>query len=501
MLESDRILAFVRGVPQIVPESWCLECKICCRFPDTRNVQTPRWSQVEAAWARPAPLRGQAGGEPGWFESRPGSPSLAPRLEGCPSGGYRCPAFEPGTNRCSIHEVKPLDCRLYPFVLAESPGGEQAVLAMDTKCPYVQAHGSDPELAAYAARLAQYLEQPVAEEYLRLNPEIIGPFWPEYLSVATFAPGQKRITQGRRNPPHRALLPLSAEDRARLRALLHKASRATSRWSLGALLGWEDLLRVWWAPLGEGMGIFAEQSGAVFMPVPPIAEDCTPQVLEAAWRLLQEANGGSEVSRIEGVEAMDRVLFESAGFRLEPAEPEYLYRTSDLAHLRGDRYRSQRWAINRCRRTAPCRYRPFREQDLAPCLQLYTAWAIGRQREHSDPHARRLIRDSLYFHRRLMMEGERLGVAGRVLEGASGLLAYSFGGPLSDEVFCIFLEIADRRVPGAAQLLFREFCREMEGFPILNAMGDEGLEGLRRAKLGYRPTGQVRLFTARRVKK
>ncbi len=489
-LETDPLARFVRGVPQIVPERWCLECKVCCRFPDTEGVQSPRWSSQEAGWAR------QAGGEEGWFVSRPGSPSLAPKLTRCAgSDGYRCPAFQPETNRCGIHSVKPLDCRLYPFVLARTPGGDQALLAVDTKCPYVQAHLNEPALTAYASELFRYLDQPAAEEYLDRNPEIIGPFWPEYLSVAAFPAGQRRLAQATFRLPHPTLQPLSDADRDRLRALLWKEGRSCSRWTLAGLLGWQDLVRTWWASLSGGMGLFCEQAGGVYMPIPPVGTDSAPQALREGWRILEEANHGGAVSRIEGIEPRDLPLMESAGFRVERTDREYLYRMSDLAGLRGNRYRSQRWAVNRFRRSVRARYRPFEERDLASCLQLYTAWAIRRQRAERDPHARRLVRDNLYFQRRLMMDRARLGVLGRVLEAEEGILAYSFGGPVSEETFCVFLEIADRKVPGAAQTLFQEFCRELGSFRTLNAMGDEGLEGLRQAKLGFHPAGWADVFT------
>ena len=486
---------FILNLPQIVPESWCLECRVCCRFPDTRNVQTPFWSGLEAGWAQRKLPEAQA-----WFRPEPSSPSLSARLMGCAESGYRCPAFEPGTNRCRIHEVKPLDCRLYPFVLASNPGRTQVLLAMDSKCPFIERHGGDPELAAYAAGLVEYLDTEVGMDYLERNPNVVGPSWPEYLWVGALPRATARIpTERKQESPHPALRALREEDLPMFSEALRAAPHAASHYTLASILGWGDLLRPWWAPLdGGGVALFSEQAGSFFMPVPPLGKPDAGQVRQA-WEILEQANReAAGVSRIEGIEESALPLFGETGFSIERSESEYLYSLSALAGLRGDDYRSQRWAINRCAKSIPFRIRPFERADLVPSLQLYTRWAIHRQKTAGGAAERRLLRDSLFYHRRLMMDHERMGLWGRVLESEGRVLAYTFGGPVSADTFCVFAEIADRRVPGLAQTLFRELCREAEkeGFRWLNAMGDSGLPALRRAKLAYRPAKELPVFTA-----
>jgi len=488
---------FILNLPQIVPESWCLECRICCRFPDTENVQTPFWSRLEADWAEQAVPEARA-----WFKSEPASPSLSARLKGCGETGYHCPAFDPRTNRCDIHAVKPLDCRLYPFVLASNPGGTEVLLAMDAKCPFIERRPEDPELAAYAARLVEYLETAEGLEYLRQNPRVVGPAWPEYLWMGAL-PRATGWIQGdpERKPPHPSLRPVREEDLPVLGKALRARSHGASHYTLASLLGWSDLIMLWWSPLkAGGLVLFSEQAGGLFLPVPPVGDSAGEGSVREAWEILEQANGGAAVSRIEGIEAAEVPALQRMGFSVQPAEEEYLYDVASLARLRGDGYRSQRWAVNRCLKSIPLRVREFQQQDIVPSLQLYTRWAIRRQRAASEDSEKRLLRDSLFYHRRIMMDRERLGLQGRVLESEGKILAYTFGGEISPETFCVFAEIADRQVPGLAQTLFREFCREIEkkGYRRLNAMGDAGLPALRRAKLAYRPTTLLPVFTARR---
>ncbi len=493
-VNPEDLRRFVLGLPQIVPESWCFECRICCRFPDTEKVQTPFWAPLEAAWAKESSPEAA-----GWFKPEEGSPSLSPRLVSCGGAGYRCPAFEPETNRCSIHAVKPLDCRLYPFVLAHNPGGTEVLLAMDTKCPFIESRQEDPKLSAYADRLAAYLDTETGMEYLRKNPKVVGPSWPEYLWVAALPRATSWIQPGPSAvPPHPALRPVQPEDLPLLRRALEARVHTASHYTAASLLGWSDLIRLWWAPQEEGMSLFAEQAGGWFMPVPPLGAGLREDQVQSSWEILKEINQGGGVSRIEGIEPSDVPLFERMGFSVSEGEAEYLYSAPVLARLQGEGYRSQRWAINRCAKAVPFRVRPFEEKDVVPSLQLYTRWAIHRQRKASGDMERKLLRDSLFFHRRIMVDRDRFGLVGRVLESEGTVRAYTFGGAVSSDTFCVFAEIAERSPAGLAPTLFREICLKAEkmGCRQINAMGDAGLPSLHRAKRAYRPASELPVFTA-----
>ena len=483
--ESRRELSsFVREVPQIVPESWCLQCKICCRFPAAEGVQAPTWSALEAEWASGNDQRES------WF--RPAadhSPTLLPELrhneQGC-----QCPAFENLTNSCSIYSVRPLDCRLYPFVLAKDASGMRVVLAMDTKCPYIQAHGTGPEVVEFTSRLARYLESPTALKYLRINPQIVGHFWPEFISVAAL-PAMAPDGQERVSPPHPALVPLSWAQRGLLQEFLALHTHASSGYTLAGILGWSDLLRYWWMVLEGTFCLFAQQAESLFMPLPPLGEKVTTDLLRTCWEILETANRGEGVSRIEGVEPRHQRRVMASGFRPVLSNTEYLYVRKDLVSLQGNRYRSQRWAVNRCLRMWDVRVRPFQDEDLVSCLELYTVWGIRRQQRDQEAFPKALVRDGLFFHRRLMMNHRELGLTGWVAEVDGHIRGYTFGASVSSKIFCVFLEIADPAFPGLAQVLFRDFCRRLEPFEWINAMGDEGLPGLQRAKRAYRPVGVV----------
>lgn len=492
---EDEVARFIEGIPQLVPESRCLDCKICCRFPDTEHVQTPTWSSQEAGWLQEA-VRVR------WLKPDAAGPSVRPVLKEC-GHGFLCPAFDAGSNRCTIYPMRPLDCRLYPFTLCEDASSERLCLAVDLKCPYIQENIEDPKILDYAARLIQYLHKPEAAHYVRMNPAVVGPTWPEFLFIAGLPHLKKAVRRQLDTPsPHPALRPLEGPEGAKqLRKALSFEKHRYSGYTAAGVVGWADIIRYWWAPLEDSLCLFAEQAGGFFMPLPPLGRSPDSKLADQVWAMLMELNGGNEVSRIEGIEAEQKEAWVGFGFHLEAGEPEYLYSRVDIAGLRGDRYRTQRGMINRCLRNAEAwSFRPFRKADLVACLQLYTKWGLYRQQEVPEPFFRALVRDGLFFHRRLMMEGDLLGVTGRVLEKGGRIAGYTFGAEVSADTFCVFLEIADPAVDGVSQLMFREFCREMNSYPFINAMGDSGLSGLRQAKESYHPRELVTPWIARKKK-
>ena len=92
-------------LPQLVPSHTCLQCDVCCRFPDPDSALRPYFTENEIA-------RALAGGiiEETAFPNRRGSQVI---LVSEPHGeGYLCPAFEATTSTCRIYEQRPLDCQL-----------------------------------------------------------------------------------------------------------------------------------------------------------------------------------------------------------------------------------------------------------------------------------------------------------------------------------------------------------------------------------------------------
>jgi len=86
----------------------------------------------------------------------------------------------------------------------------------------------------------------------------------------------------------------------------------------------------------------------------------------------------------------------------------------------------------------------------------------------------------------------------RVARVDDKITAYTVGAPISSDLFLILLEISDPDYPGLGGYLFREFCRELEGYQWINTMDDSDLSSLRQSKQSYHPIRKIPFFSVTR---
>lgn len=310
------------------------------------------------------------------------------------------------------------------------------------------------------------------------------------------------------------LTPLRLTDQYRLdRAMAGMATgRNTSlaAWSFPSHYIWKDLFTYSWAEIDGWWCLFAEYADGIFMPLPPLGPHAAngllchtfQQVLHRVLDFMDTRNHGTRVTRIENIPAGLKEELEAWGLNVTAKDPDYLYHTSHLVQLKGNAYKSQRAAYNRCIRTRRIRIAPYRITDRDACLALFQRW-MGQKEDvlfpGSAPHedvACMMLRDAAKAHRVVLQEFRELGLIGRVVWVDGSLKAYTFGYPRSRDMFCVLLEVADRSVYGLAQYLFREFCREFQQYPLINTMDDSGLPRLARAKMAYHPCQLVSNYIA-----
>ena len=168
---DDPISDAIRDSGLVSPRD-CLACEVCCRFPESASPLAPFFSNEEAGRARAAGV-GKSAFPPGRLG--PGSRVL---LE--PWGEiFRCPAFRPGRNDCSIYPVRPIDCRLYPFMLMFDRRGGKVWLGLDGYCPAAAARRHGPKFEECVARLLRMLDGPLAAEVVEARGLVGG--WMEHV--------------------------------------------------------------------------------------------------------------------------------------------------------------------------------------------------------------------------------------------------------------------------------------------------------------------------------
>ncbi|MCG3777409.1 MAG: hypothetical protein JW388_0095 [Nitrospira sp.] len=480
-------------LPQLVPSGTCLQCDVCCRFPDPDSALRPYFTEQEIT-------RALAGGvEKTAFPNLRGSQVvLVPDLGG---EGYRCPAFDVATSQCGIYEHRPLDCQLYPLALMWDATHSHILLGWDTKCPFMREALPD-EIQRHANRVIALLDQPSVREQVVAHPRLIGRFQEDVIVLACLSSLTEAFaTQWGPSPLHRLML----EDIPYVTMMLDR-SGLCGPYSLAAYSPvyhyiWTGVLSYWWVELHGAVCLFAQSPDGWFLSLPPIGPGSIEGPLSDAMELLHRWNGNVPVSRVENVSSPLAPELARLRYRLTPKEPDYLYRAADLAALAGDRYKSQRALCNRFEREQSWVVASYQAGDRQGCRVLLREWSYQKQAEGLDPFGVMLLADAESAHEILWSQVSVLPVRGTVVRIHGRVCAYTFGYWLTSKTFCVLVEIADRTFPGLAQYLFREICRTAmaEGADYINTMDDAGLPGLRASKQAYHPAMLIPNVIASRV--
>ena len=162
-------------LPQLVPSRICLQCDVCCRFPDPDSALRPYFAENEITRALAGGVEGTA------FPNRRGSQVV---LVSDPHGdGYFCPAFDAATSTCRIYEQRPLDCQLYPLALMWDEAHDQVLLGWDTKCPFMREE-IPGEIQRHADRVMALLDQQDIRDQVVAHPRLIGRFQEDVVVLA-----------------------------------------------------------------------------------------------------------------------------------------------------------------------------------------------------------------------------------------------------------------------------------------------------------------------------
>ncbi len=161
---------------------------------------------------------------------------------------------------------------------------------------------------------------------------------------------------------------------------------------------------------------------------------------------------------------------------------DYIYLQKDLAELSGKKYHSKRNHISAFSKKYDWRYEKITDDNLENVRECAKEWYL----QNND----RL--DKFALHERdgietVLNNMAALSVTGGAIFVEDRVAAFTLGTPINQKVFDIFAEKALPEFATAYTVINNCFARELEGYKYINREDDMGLEGLRRAKLSYRP--------------
>ncbi len=167
---------------------------------------------------------------------------------------------------------------------------------------------------------------------------------------------------------------------------------------------------------------------------------------------------------------------------------DYVYEREKLATLAGKKLHSKRNHINRFKELNPgWSYESMTENNLEECFQMALKW---RQENNCDGDCGKIAEMCVTLNSlRLFKELELIG---GVLRIDGEIVAFTIGEPVKDDTFVVHIEKAYADIQGAYPMINQQFViHECQNYQYINREDDTGAEGLRKAKLSYRPVFMV----------
>ena len=183
----------------------------------------------------------------------------------------------------------------------------------------------------------------------------------------------------------------------------------------------------------------------------------------------------------------DTVIEENRNFE------DYVYLTEKLIALSGKELHAKRNHLNKFKASYTYNYRPMEKGDFSECLSL-----AGELISKDRPKGSFAYEAEMQSIRTAFEYFNILGLSGGVIEIDGRICAFSVGEELTENCAVIHIEKADITYNGIYSAINNEFVKNRwKGYEFINREEDMGIEGLRKAKLSYKPHHLVEKYICR----
>ncbi len=172
---------------------------------------------------------------------------------------------------------------------------------------------------------------------------------------------------------------------------------------------------------------------------------------------------------------------------------DYIYLREDLANLSGKKYHSKRNHISAFSKKQDWVFRPITAENTGDVKLCAEKW----YKENTDREDK-YLRCERCGVETILDNMELLGVRGGAVYVGENVVAFTLGSKISGEIFDIHIEKALNDYAEAYTVINREFARTLTEYKYINREDDMGLEGLRKAKLSYKPAILLKKYACRK---
>lgn len=175
---------------------------------------------------------------------------------------------------------------------------------------------------------------------------------------------------------------------------------------------------------------------------------------------------------------------------------DYVYETEKLITLAGKKLHGKRNHINKFKELYPdWSYEPITKENVEDCFQMALEWRNINQCEWDVEK-----RDEMCVTLNALRLLDELKLTGGLIRVEGRVIAFAIGEPLNPDTFVVHIEKAFADIQGAYPMINQQFAANAaKDYLYVNREEDTGSEGLRKAKLSYRPVFLVDKGMVRKI--
>jgi hypothetical protein len=168
-------------------------------------------------------------------------------------------------------------------------------------------------------------------------------------------------------------------------------------------------------------------------------------------------------------------------------DADYIYLAEKLRTLSGKKYHGKRNHINKFQENHQWSYEAIDDSNREECLAMLEEWKMGNcTEENLEKH------DEICVSENALRYMEELSLKGGAIRAEGKIIAFSIGEQITEDTFVVHIEKAFSNIQGAYPIINQQFVLHEAGDCMyVNREDDCGEEGLRKAKLSYRPVMMV----------
>ena len=295
--------------------------------------------------------------------------------------------------------------------------------------------------------------------------------------------------------------PLTKEDFHLLKGYFDRQPYRISSYSLPSIIAWSNVCYQSYYAITDGMVMVASEARKhpeqryLVMPIVP---DGSPA--PALLREILRDTGYREICFVPGdyVERIVRASLETFFDIAEQAEYEdYIYRTIDLAELRGNRYSKKRNLIHQFSREYEKKNRVATGRITASvvpeCLDFHEKWCAQRHCEVGQEENVACEKAAVV---QSLLSIEALGWRGLWIRVDGEMSAFAIMSHLTPEMGVLNFEKAYPHIKGLYQFLDKECARQLfQGYAYINKESAMGLPALADSKKSYHPLEMLKSYS------